>query len=134
MKWWLAAACVVMATAGEARAEETRLTVPLEWRHVPRKGDDVKSFQRALVPKARVTFMRWQNGERAFLIQFDNGVMCTTHAEPRDVVRLACGSMSAYYDLVQHPGKQSRLEWVQDIAAAPAAEETPEPDRRKVRL
>lgn len=117
-KWLVAAVCAVAAVfGGDAKAEPEvrRLTVDLEWSHLPRtayRGEIAKSRQRALVPNAEIRFTRWERDARTFVIEFDDGHSCSTTVEKSAVVSLDCGTSNAFYSLFQVPGRQSKLEWV----------------------
>lgn len=119
VRWMAAAVCVVaMANSGMANAadpEVRRLTVDLDWQHLPRtehRGEMPKSRQRALVPNGELRFTRWSSGDRTFVIEFDDGVACSTSAEKTAVASLECGTNNAFYSLLQIPGRQAKLEWV----------------------
>jgi hypothetical protein len=111
---WLAAVCLVASVARAEGNAVRKLTIELDWHHVPRAGGDDApvSSQRALVPNAAVRYQRFKDGLRMFSIQFDDDVECATYAEKPSIVFLTCGTRRAYYTLSQLPGTQAKLEWV----------------------
>lgn len=133
MKRWALASCLVLcafafafAFAGRARADNDgvrRLTVSLDWKHVPREsGEDAPiSSQGAVVKGGAVHHRKYRDGSRWFGITYDSGFFCSTMGDRDALIRLTCGSDKAFYYLVQSPGEQTRLEWVW-TEAAPAAE------------
>lgn len=132
----LLAVALGLLASGEASAGETRRTMNLEWFHMPRRDAKVLIYQQAELPNAKLTFMRWSDGDRAFLLEFEHGVQCSTFAKDGTPAHLTCGFRAAYYDLVQHPGKNAKLEWVVDEPSEPAADKQPAPTapKAKVRL
>jgi hypothetical protein len=133
------AMAAVACLAGEAQARDTRrLTIELDWHHVPRQSDGNDppiSSQRALVSGAAVRYLRYKDGARLFAIEYDAGMVCTTTVEKRATASLTCGTLSGYFSLIQFPGEQTKVEWVFDADAKPAAERESEPTPKvKVRL
>lgn len=123
-----------LLASGEARAGEvTRLTVPLAWEHIPRKGSEIEINQRARAPGADVYFVRFASGVRAFSIEFDDGTACTTTANKQSMIHLTCGKRAATYELVQVPGKQAELEWL-TYGSQPAADKQSAPPVPKAKL
>lgn len=139
-RWWmLAAIAAAVGVAEEAQAGDTRrLTIELDWHHVPRQSDGKDppvSSQRALVPGAAVRYLKYKDGFRLFAVEYDAGMVCTTTVEKRATASLTCGTLSGYFSLVQFPGEQTKLEWVFDADAKPAAERESAPAPKvKVRL
>ena len=134
----LAAVAAVVCLAGETRAgDEVRLTIDLEWHHLPRNSK-VESRQSARLPGASVEYWRYTNGVRSYAISFDDGVTCSTYAGENNVVALECGrKRNAFFDLTQAPGRQAKVEWVTygDMAGVPPGGEVArDQDKPKVRL
>lgn len=140
VRWMLVALAAAAGFVGEARAEDMRrLTIELDWRHVPRKtdgSDPPVSSQAATVPGATVRYLRFRDGGRTFGIDYDSGMRCTVTAEKGATAAMTCGTPAAYFSLLQFPGQQTRLEWVFDNDQnKPAAERESAPAPKvKVKL
>lgn len=100
-----------------ASAAESRLTVNLDWRHLPRINADLAVNMRAEVPGAAVIFRRWESGLQSFDVIWSNGSgSCAAQTSKGTLLQLKCESKDGYYWVTKAPNKNAVLEWVQDVS------------------
>lgn len=116
-------ASMLLLWSATASAQEVRLTVPLDWRHLPRVQHELDVLMETHVPLARIVFQRWESGKQAFNIDLIDGHSCATMTSRNYQLTLKCGNANGFYWLTKAPGKSAKLEWVTIASILPDTQE-----------
>lgn len=112
MKHYLLFALIAFSSSS-VQAEQSKLTIELTWRNLPRTDPQWTAYQEADLPNdGRIVWVARTNGYETLSIQFKQGFSCSTSDDR--AIALLCSCPAGSWSAFKPHNKPTQMEWIEE--------------------